>query len=128
MNNELYHYGVKGMKWGVRKRLNDRLERKHKGRARKILTESAEKKNLVKTGPRGKITSSRRHIDSYREPFSFGMNEQLIQHIVDQNNRVVLSSIGDRAIASGKKHVESLNLRDYYIDPSRLSIEYDVYD
>lgn len=33
---ELYHHGVKGMKWGVRKRLNDRRDRKAGRKAGKL--------------------------------------------------------------------------------------------
>ena len=45
MNSELYHYGVKGMKWGVRRYQNADGTLTQKGKARQVkLTKKAQKK------------------------------------------------------------------------------------
>lgn len=49
MNNELYHYGVKGMKWGVRKSVYKSMNRQQRRETRKKYYETPEGKVVKAT-------------------------------------------------------------------------------
>ena len=52
-NKELYHYGVKGMKWGVRKNVSDNISQRRQHNAQ-IKSEKKQFKRDVKLAKRGR--------------------------------------------------------------------------
>ena len=127
-NYELYHFGVKGMKWGVHKKLQE-------------ISSNREKKKIIKDAKRvearaNKIDSNRmRAIMGYRPIYKQGGIGYFAYHIVDKNGKVKLSALSadghNRTIAAGKKYVEqNINLRDFFKKTSLVleNIDYDVYD
>ena len=65
MTNELYHHGVKGMKWGVRNDRNPNYTEKQRRRDRRIYNESGVRR-INKSMNRGESISGARSIESNR--------------------------------------------------------------
>jgi hypothetical protein len=129
---QLYHYGVKGQKWGVRKdRKKDAISKKYEKiakRSRQISGKGSEKDDirwLVKNRPSIKAhayNSSKSEIDEYTEKFMkkyYGQNgidanrlEELSVHMAEIMNTKVsdLRTPSGRAVAFiYKKDLNSMN-------------------
>lgn len=127
-NYELYHFGVKGMKWGVRKKLQEVASNREK----KKITEDAKR---VEARAKKSNSNSMRYAIGVRPIYKTAGVGYYANHIIDKNGKVKLSTISvgshNRTLASGKKYVEqNIKLSDFFREPSRVlnNIEYDVYD
>ena len=99
-NYELCHYGVKGMRWGVCKKLQE-------------VASNREKKKITEDAKRVEARAKKSDSDRIR----FAMGERPIYktagvgyyayHLIDKNGKVRLSTISigsyNRTLASGKK-------------------------
>ena len=133
-NDYLMHYGVKGMKWGVRKRIGqavknrkERLKKDYLEKERKLLIDDA-KSVTAKAHPGQKTMQVVSNAPRKRtDP------KGVVSHIVDEHGNVKLSAIrgmyGNHFVAAGKKYVNKNNLitKYYRTGGYKNIIEYDVY-
>ena len=136
INGELYHHGVKGMKWGqhifgkVKGKIKERRNRtinKTRQREKEWLINDA-KTVTAKAGKGTTLGVSGRSVykkkyGRYTDPY----------HIVDDKGKVKLSYLfgeyGAVTIAAGKEYVDKhIQLDKHFRYVSKLNIEYDVYD
>jgi hypothetical protein len=132
--DELYHYGVKGMKWGVRRSRNKNGSSNsaspfERAKRRAISKEQAalirDTANVNTKAPAGK------HLlvpGKYAQRRGGALYQS--RHIVNDKGKVVLSYIngvyGDNCIASSRKYVEkNLNLNDYFKRPMDITYIYE---
>lgn len=129
----LTHYGVKGMRWGIRKAYNNAFT-KAKAKARqkehdKIKTQLvADSRSVTAKAPRGKHLSVTGRYGQTRNGKAY-----VASHIVDDRGNVKMSYLrgkhGDVYIATAKSYIDkNLNLKEHFrTPPSSREIEYDVY-
>ena len=148
---ELIHYGVKGMKWGIRKKRekssDDRkidsslkVDKKdvHGSRYLELVYNKmlkierkkliADSKKITKKAPPGG------YIDVYGRYSIKDMNGRWVtaRHIVDDKGKVKMSFIngvyGYRWLAASKNDISKIDLNRFFKQVIPERIEYDVYD
>ena len=101
--NELYHYGVKGMKWGVRKEVYNSSSRSRKKEIRK---------EYYKT-PEGRIKKATTIGTILGGPLvgivAGSITARKIEKEVDAIKNNKLSSVDNKVIENGRKKVEALS-------------------
>lgn len=137
-DQELTHYGVKGMKWGVRKKNRSYSPSYHgypswyKKRVAKKERQALidDSKNIHRRAEPGKHLM----VPGKYSQSSWGRYYPAM-HIVNDAGKVKFSYIlgrdGARAIAAGKEYMSKVNLKQFFrgINPKTdIDIEYDVYD
>lgn len=114
MSEQLYHHGIKGQKWGVRRYQNrdGTLTEEGKRQLRKAAKEAQTKKASYTDLPK-------------RHPFQ--RNRDFVQHFFDEYGNVQLSYLYGKntAIARGKEWCDK-NLHKYFRHPSAIKISYDL--
>ena len=101
--NELYHYGVKGMKWGVRKEVYNSSSRSRKKEIRK---------EYYKT-PEGRIKKATTIGTILGGPLAGMVAGSITTRKIDKEINAIknnkLSSVDNKVIEKGKKKVEALS-------------------
>lgn len=132
--NELYHHGVKGQKWGVRKedKKDGWIQRRRLKMKQRIADEErralvADSKNVTAKAAPGKHIGVYGHYNQKRGGYTY-----MAYHIVNDHGEVKLSYIrgkdGDRYIAAGKDYISKIDLNQFFSNTKGMNIEYDVYD
>lgn len=99
MVNELYHYGVKGMKWGVRRYQNPDGTLKSEGRKR--LTESKRYQYLLKNSNPTSINPTKEELNNYMELWDAIQNKS-----GDWYSGKAVSENFKKAVDAGSKFLE----------------------
>lgn len=115
----LYHYGIKGMKWGVRRK-KTKLEKEK----RALMNDAKSLTVKAKSGTHLLVTGQ------YMQ--KRGGRAYMAHHLVDEFGKVKLSYIngvdGHRYLAAGKKYIkDNVNLNEYFRNAQDMNIEYNVY-